>query len=256
MKNFLPTYFYTSTQVLPGLKKELALHNLNGQTIIALYKIYDLENVPVHITTYLSSLEKERMLRYRKADDRCRFVYAHVLKRVLLAAILKSSPFDLEFEFTSTNKPLLLNSTLHFNLSHSFDTVAIAVNRRDVVGVDVEQVRESFDYHDFIKKNYHADEIAIIEQDKDGFAHEHFFKYWSRKESLLKATGLGVFSGLNLLNMTDGIQPCMAEIIQCNQYYIRSMRLLTCWLSICQPSDSTLSYLDANAWLETKIKEL
>ncbi|MBK8847623.1 MAG: 4'-phosphopantetheinyl transferase superfamily protein [Bacteroidetes bacterium] len=256
MKNSNSAFFYNSTQALPRLENDLMPYHIEGKTALAIFKIKDLQLVPENLTGHLSNNEKERMLRFRKVEDRSRFVYAHNLKRLLLASVLNLSPADLQFDFTPNNKPLLLNAKLHFNLSHSHDTVCVAINSHQEVGIDVEQVRESFDFTDFIQKNYHVDEIEIIEQEKAPFSIEQFFKFWSRKESLLKATGLGVFSGLNLLNMTDGIKQFHADKITGTLYHINSMRLWSCWLSVCHPTNTPIHYLDANVWLEKELSKL
>ena len=120
----------------------------------------------------LTAEERERAARFRFDVDRRRWIAA----RVALRRVLARYTDDLNFVAGEHGKPYLANGAVHFNLSHSGALAVIAVAASEV-GVDVEQIRESFDFQ---------------ELDAAARSRAEFFRGWTRKEAMLKARGVGL----------------------------------------------------------------
>ncbi|WP_343568623.1 4'-phosphopantetheinyl transferase superfamily protein [Acinetobacter sp.] len=121
------------------------------------------------------------------------------IKNKLLAQKLNVNPADLVFAKHEYGKPYLLNHTLHFNHSHSQQYYALALSERvKDIGIDVEELDRKVRLDSLAQHAFHADEYATwqsLEQDR-----EYWFKVWTTKEAVLKASGLGIRLDLNTLN--------------------------------------------------------
>lgn len=91
--------------------------------------------------------------------------------------------------YSKNGKPMLKNigtgsQKTYFNISHSGDYVALAVSE-EIVGIDIEEVKP-YDktLADFC---FDSDEIQYINESP-----ECFYELWTKKESIMKATGLGL----------------------------------------------------------------
>ncbi|HFF2643901.1 TPA: 4'-phosphopantetheinyl transferase superfamily protein [Acinetobacter nosocomialis] len=121
------------------------------------------------------------------------------IKNNLLAQKLNVNPEDLLFAKHEYGKPYLLNHTLHFNHSHSQQYYALALSERvKDIGIDVEELGRKVRLDSLAQHAFHPDEYATwqnLEQDR-----EYWFKVWTTKEAVLKASGLGIRLDLNTLN--------------------------------------------------------
>lgn len=145
----------------------------------------------------LSQEELERARKYRFEADSRRYVKARSMLRSVLASYTGSEPRNILFEYGKGRKPALRGEPadgLQFNVAHSGDMVAIGVSRGRRVGVDIEQIRETFPA-DVCTQFFTANETAALEKISGRDRAELFYRLWTRKEALLKATGLGL-SGL------------------------------------------------------------
>lgn len=150
----------------------------------------------------LNSAETERMLRFKKQDDQRRFLYAHSALRLLCSKYLGQPSQSIIFTETINKKPCIeiCFGNLFFNLSHSGLKVLIAFSNEAEVGVDIEQIRPDFKIDDFMERNYSDSEKKTIASISRHEQLKLFFKYWSRKEAWLKATGIGIFSDLTTID--------------------------------------------------------
>jgi len=144
----------------------------------------------------LSPERRERMARYLRQDDRKRCLAAGLLLR---AAFGEESCARISLE--PCGKPYLPGGAF-FNLSHSGNYAVLAVSPCEV-GVDVEQVAP---YSQAVaEKCFTAPEREWLSRQSCGQA---FFKLWTGKESVMKATGLGLRmppESFNILPVSDGV---------------------------------------------------
>lgn len=119
------------------------------------------------------------------------FIISRAVLRDLLAYYSEEYPQKLQFRYTDSGKPLLINSKqlIEFNLSHSKNILAYIFTINTPVGIDIE----------FINPRIHLDKIAYrflpaYEYDRLQLLHgikklEAFFNAWVRNEALIKAKG-------------------------------------------------------------------
>ncbi|AZC03238.1 TPA: 4'-phosphopantetheinyl transferase superfamily protein [Acinetobacter nosocomialis] len=121
------------------------------------------------------------------------------IKNNLLAQKLNVNPEDLLFAKHEYGKPYLLDHVLHFNHSHSQQYYALALSEQvKDIGIDVEELDRKVRLDSLAQHAFHPDEYATwqnLEQDR-----EYWFKVWTTKEAVLKASGLGIRLDLNTLN--------------------------------------------------------
>jgi 4'-phosphopantetheinyl transferase len=139
----------------------------------------------------LDGHERERLTRLRRPADRARYLAAHALVRLALGGD-GTTAAALTFDRTCAcgeqhGKPVLPGGP-GFSLSHAGDLVGVAVRPDGAVGLDVEQVRSLTDIAAMAEHVHSPAELA-----RDGAPdQETFFRAWTRKEALLKATGEGL----------------------------------------------------------------
>jgi 4'-phosphopantetheinyl transferase len=141
---------------------------------------------------FLPQTAAKRAARYRRSQD----AYNFVLGRLLLRQALIRSNLPLRYleilEYTDAGKPVLPN--LYFSISHSQNWVGCAFSTEQAVGLDLEVPRSLEKNH--FRSSFSLHEWDLIDAD-DGF--HTFYQYWTAKEAVLKAAGLGL---MHLLDMT------------------------------------------------------
>ena len=98
---------------------------------------------------------------------------------------------EIRYGFETNGKPFLKGvEGFNFNISHSEDLVMVAVSENET-GCDIEKITETD--LDIAKKFFFREEyenIAALPASEE--RNELFFRYWTLKESFMKATGLGM----------------------------------------------------------------
>ena len=136
--------------------------------------------------------ERQRAALFHRRQDAERFLFAHGVLRVVLAAYLKREPTSLHFDTGENGKPFLEDGGLDFNLSHSGSLALVVVTRGRRVGVDVEQHRPIPDLDAIAARVCSADELTMLADLAQEQRERAFFALWTRKEALAKATGEGI----------------------------------------------------------------
>jgi 4'-phosphopantetheinyl transferase len=146
----------------------------------------------------LAADEQARAARFVRARDRRRFVRCRAALREILGRLLDQPAGSLRFRTAAVGKPELdcesdeHRHALRFNVSHSSELGLIAVCRGREVGVDLERVRSISEAGRIVASFFSASELAefnaILEEDK-ALA---FHRGWTRKEAVLKGSGMGL----------------------------------------------------------------
>jgi len=166
----------------------------------------------LHLPSYLTLLkpeEIERANRFHRQKDRDRFVISRAVLKQLLGNYLTLPAPDIEIGSGVNKKPFVINGgrQIEYNMSHSGDAIILAVQGGYPVGIDVEFINNDFSYFEVLADNFSTEEVAYINEE------EHisrFFKLWTRKEAITKATAQGLDCDLRLLPALDGafaVQP-------------------------------------------------
>jgi len=160
----------------------------------------------------LPTEEQDRIQGYRRDADRYRGLVAALLPRLLIAHRTGQPLSAIRFERSPAGKPFYPADTdFHFNLSHSGHYVALAVGTAPV-GVDIEQLRPTMDWDAIAKRFFTAEEQRWLATAGEAERQQRFIALWSRKESLLKATGEGIAGGLSSFSAIAGDDQDDAEI--------------------------------------------
>lgn len=145
--------------------------------------------------------------RYRKEEAKRQSLGAEMLLRYALAeAGLKEFPERLKIG--RYGKPYLPGGELYFNLSHSEQWVLCAVSDAEV-GCDIEKIRpiKIRTARRFAPEEY-EDILACGGEETQT---ERFFRYWTLKESVMKATGFGMRLPLDKFCITLEPQLSLAQ---------------------------------------------
>jgi 4'-phosphopantetheinyl transferase len=185
----------------------------------------------------LPAEEQRRIERCRHDADRYRSLAAALLPRLVIAHQIKQTLARIRFERSQSGKPFYPSDPgFHFNLSHSGSIVALAVGATPV-GVDVEQTRISRDSEAIAKRFFTADEQHWLASFNDAERERRFVALWSRKESLLKASGEGVAGGLNSFSAIPREDSELAVDYRGRLWFLRSYPTLPGYaLALCSGS--------------------
>lgn len=139
----------------------------------------------------LSAEEHWRAHRFHDQRERRRYVAAHVALREVLARYTGREPASLHFARGEWGKPRLESQGPAFSLSQSSELALIAVSTADV-GADIERLRDIPDCTELARALFaraeHEELIALPPAQR---LHA-FLRCWTRKQALVKATGLGI----------------------------------------------------------------
>lgn len=151
----------------------------------------------------LSDGEREIYRRFRFDKDRLRFLAGRSLLRRTLSRYAPVAPEAWRFEEGSHGKPRIvgpeLHSPLYFNLTKTRGLVACAIScAHPLVGVDAERVDRQVEVHAVANGFFAPVEIASLLELPATEQQPRFYRYWTLKESYIKARGLGLSIPLNL----------------------------------------------------------
>lgn len=154
----------------------------------------------------LTGAELDRYSAYRKPEDRNRFLTGRVLAKTLVGRRLGVPAADVVFDATceDCNKqhgpPRVPGSTLRLSISHSGDRVGLALADDVELGLDVESTMRRAD-DGLLDYALSEPERAAVAELTDDERTRAFFRYWTGKEALMKATGKGLRIPLTSLTL-------------------------------------------------------
>lgn len=148
----------------------------------------------------INLLYQDDVLLNRTEQIKLRKQALHHYRNQLLSQQLECSLQASDFAQTHHGKPYLKHyPAVAFNHSHSALHYAL-VSSTSVqdLGVDIEDLERVVRFEALAKHAFHPDEFKLWQQlDYD---REYWFKVWTTKEAVLKASGLGIRLNLNTLN--------------------------------------------------------
>jgi 4'-phosphopantetheinyl transferase len=200
-------------QFIPGL--EWKEEPDRGLSTLQVYRIYiddHMQNLELY-KTLLSNDEISRAERYHHRTDHDRFIISRAVLRILLAETMFVNASEIVFNKGANKKPFVAepsNVSVEFNVAHSGAYILIAISDSPI-GTDLEFMDPDFQYSDVIKFAFNEYEMASIGNSASSLT--TFYMLWSRKESLLKATGKGISDDLSVTPCLDGGNQVPASVI-------------------------------------------
>lgn len=190
-------------------------------------KVLEAEQYSAYLDTLPKALQTTNA-KYLRWQDR----HAHLFGKLLLKHAFSDFGYDgataLEhLKYTAYNRPYL-NDSIDFNISHSNGIVLCAIGKGVKLGVDVEAISE-ISLLDF-KTVMTAEQWDTIYRSKS--SHDTFFKYWTIKESVVKAEGKGLSIPLSKIEI-DGVKASYNDTI----WHLQNLNL----------EEGSASYLAANS---------
>ena len=144
----------------------------------------------------LSPSERHKAMRFRFSRDRDCYVVTRGILRYLLGCYLRQDPCSLQLTVNEFGKPFLVtersSDAIHFNVSHSHELALLAFVREREIGVDLEYVRSQLDVLALAQQFFAPGEVAELHRLDPTLRTAGFFNCWTRKESYIKARGLGL----------------------------------------------------------------
>ncbi len=143
--------------------------------------------------------------------DQCASLAAHAGLRLMLGTTMGVPPSGVRIHRGPHGKPLLDRDDLYFSLAHVRGAIAVALARRPV-GIDIERKAALPDL-DRIAETAFAPESGKALANVEGVARlEMFYRFWTLGEALIKATGLGIFQGLDSFAFTPDGEPRLTRV--------------------------------------------
>ena len=166
----------------------------------------------------LSKDEYQRAERFYHLTDRRRFIAGRGILRKIISAYLALAPDEAQFTYNEYGKPFISTDqnrgALSFNLSHSNGMALYAVTRGRRVGIDVEYMRDDFATLEVAERFFSKNEFEALKRVPINQRTKAFFNCWSRKESYIKAIGMGVSYPLErfTVSLVSNVAPALLKV--------------------------------------------
>lgn len=192
--------------------------------------LVDLENLtPEQWVYWASFLNEEEILHLKKyhfEKDRQQFVGGRSVLRQLLSRYLKVAPQKIPLRKTRSGKLFVdsLRYRIRFNLSHSGSKILIGLNQKNRIGIDLEQLNPIQDVRAVVENLFSDNEQKMVRTNENN---QSFYKLWTRKEALVKASGSGLVDGVAALEVSAHINDVVMNIPAVNKLGLGPFRCTT-----------------------------
>lgn len=205
----------TNTYNCNNIKIKLEDFNLRHTNTLGL-KLYSIElskfqNLVDLLVPFLSAIEIERAEKFHFVNDKNRFIICRALLKLLLSEETGLNTNDLVINTTKNKKPYLpLFPNVFFNISHSKNYAIIAISKNPL-GIDIEYINCDFVFNDMVSSVCNENEMNALNSSFN--KHLTFYKLWTRKEAIVKATGTGIDDTLINIEALDGKHQTPTELL-------------------------------------------
>jgi 4'-phosphopantetheinyl transferase len=140
----------------------------------------------------LPERELQGFQRLKFKRSRTERIVSQAALRSLLTRYLGIPPAEVRLERSSKGKPWCADDPdIRFNMSHSEGLTAIGFAKEQEIGVDLERIRDLRDLEEVIRKSLNTGETEQLGKGPEQ-RRKDFFRFWTFKESYLKAVGEGM----------------------------------------------------------------
>lgn len=185
----------------PVSKSFLFSNALENQVYIFKLPLKNLEAHIPELVSFLSTKEQARVKRYRREEDSNRFLICRAVLKLLLSQLIKKPIAEIVIEKNANQKPYLAATDFKFNVAHTSTYGLIAISK-SAVGIDVEFIDESYDYQSVLNRVVEGADLNEIQESSTPIA--TFFKFWTRKEAIVKVSGVGIDDTLIHIPVKNG----------------------------------------------------
>ncbi len=177
----------------------------NGQTVVLYVNINDFKFEFSSLANLLTLDEKNRAKRYRFQRDTFQYIFQSAVLRLLLADFLNCNPLQIDIRKRNDGKPFLEDNgklNIHFNISHSGEFTVFAFNQFNEIGIDIEKIENIPDIIEIVDRYFTNREKLSIHSCTINERLTLFYKFWTRKEAVLKALGVGLLKPLDSVDVS------------------------------------------------------
>ena len=172
------------------------------------------------LLTELSIDKQEKLCKYKYHEDALRSLLGDIMIRTMIYKYRLFSGSEIEFKMNKYGKPYLVNNAnIHFNISHSENLVACAINDNSPIGIDIEYIKPidlSIAKRFFTENEFHF----IISPDDKRSRYQRFYYIWTRKEAYIKQQGVGLHIPLKSFDVLVNQNNVYFQCIYNNAEYI------------------------------------
>ena len=149
---------------------------------------------------------------------------------------LNNLPYSVDsINYSNKGKPFL-NEHIKFNFAYAEDKVLIGISNVEI-GVDIESIRPMI-FEDFKIYLTETEIDHLLKLDDNS---EQITYYWTRKEALSKALGLGSFVDFRTLDVVKDSLRCHEQ-----DYQLESFKYANYWISFAYNCESKKNYKFTN----------
>jgi len=170
------------------------------------------------LSILISAQEVTRAAGFKKSRDARNFILRQGMVRAVLGQYIRKEAQALRFVREESGKPDLDPEEniykIQFSPSHTDEMVCLGISRKTRIGLDIVKCDSRYPFSATAAYLFTPDERQWINQAPTHKQHVRFFRIWSLKEALLKATGGGVgmmqeteVSGIMKNHSLDGFYP-------------------------------------------------
>lgn len=150
----------------------------------------------------LSAKEQARCDEYIHTAEKIRYTCNHRFVRRVLATYLNMAPADITFSYAPMGKPYIKGFPLYFNYSYRTTLGLLAVSEHREIGVDIERMKSLQDALTFASFSFSEKEKEIIFNSSAENFQETLFTFWTFKEAIIKALGVGLNADLTQIDLS------------------------------------------------------
>ncbi len=151
----------------------------------------------------LSDEEHQRCDWYMNETEKIRYICNHRFVRQVLSKYMNIPASEIIFCHAKMGKPFIKNSNLFFNYSYRSSLGLLALSKKGEVGVDIEKIKVLQDPPTFASFSFSEKESNILfKSDPENFQ-DILFTFWTFKEAIIKALGVGLNADLTKIDLAD-----------------------------------------------------
>jgi len=117
----------------------------------------------------------------------------HRIRSYILASYLSCNPEEVRLSYGQYGQPIVDSPSCPYTFSTSYSgkNWVLAISHENLVGVDIEQIKETPGLILIAQRLFHTDELNLIHSLPPIEQIQAFFNLWTLKEAYLKAVGKG-----------------------------------------------------------------
>jgi 4'-phosphopantetheinyl transferase len=160
------------------------------------------------LSAFLTPAEHEQFQKFRMPEKRAEAILSRALLRERLSHFTGVPPQTIALTYNPHGKPELHDNAVRFNISHTAGYVLLGLSRHHELGVDIESPRTRIEHENLARRFFTPGEHAALMAAPVEERVAAFFRCWTRKEAILKASGRGISAGLDTFEVP--LQPRLA----------------------------------------------